>query len=109
MIKIEGQQEIKKKLSARERHGATEVERALSYFIDPQNSFLQVQRFAAIEAMYLVGDGSQKIIDNLTPLADRLEAARRFDKTYIGHMLSQPSIPALYGTWLATMVDSNTV
>jgi len=51
----------------------------------------------------------QKIARQLMGIFDEVKDARQFNETYIGHMLSEASIPGMWGYMLATRLGSNTV
>jgi|GEM_PF-1379067 len=92
-------------------------EKALSHFLSLDNPFLDIQTFAKAQISLLVGDrvesdlteNKHMLVSGLEKLVEQLEPARRFNETYIGHMLSQPSIPGLFGTEIAQIINSNTV
>lgn len=100
-----------------ERRKQDEIERqrqwVLNYFIDPQNPRMQYEKFAGEMLGTFIGDNKSKealkMRAELMNLFGEVKDARKFNDTYIGHMLSEACIPGMWGYMLATRLGSNTV
>lgn len=99
----------------RKKQNSKEEERArvLNYFIDPQNPHMGYEKFAreTLE-MFTNGDNSQEskeMQEQLMGMFTQIKDARKFNETYIGHMLSEASIPGMWGYMMALRLGSNTV
>lgn len=85
----------------------------LDYFIDPHNGGMEYENFSNLLLKTAVGSSdspeNEKILSKMSALFNELKDARRFNETYIGHMLSEASIPAIVAHMYATRLGSNSV
>lgn len=101
----------------RSEHSQKNIERVLSAFIDPQNPKMSLNNFANHLTNMAVGKGTrrshtlddQNITQKMQQLSGQVSDARLFNETYIGHLLSESSIPGMLGSMLAMRIGSNTV
>jgi len=94
------------------KYSDLQIQTALSFFLDPDNPQIQIKAYAdslldlmAPKYQY----NREELARQLGGIVDQIKDARRFNSTYLGHMLSDPSIPGLWGQSLADLVRSNTV
>ncbi|HUC94543.1 MAG TPA: pyridoxal-dependent decarboxylase [Candidatus Saccharimonadales bacterium] len=117
MIKeLEPQSLTEKYTPFSKEHSQDKVQWALSHFIDQDNGLADYGNFANIISETLIGvpynasTGNQRALHEvLQKLTHDVENARRFNNTYIGHMLSEACIPGMWGQMIATRIGSNTV
>jgi len=94
-----------------------EAERkALAAFIDPENPNLQHEQFFNQLLDMFMGDGTSElnrhenqVASGIASIFPEIADARRFDQNYLGHMLSESSIPGMLGAILAIRLGDNTV
>ncbi len=90
-----------------------ERERVLNYFIDPKNGQMQYRDFAEKTASMFIGSNPTeeqlKMEQKMLGVFGEIQEARHFNATYLGHMLSESCIPAMWAQMLATRLGSNTV
>jgi len=91
-----------------------QIDRALMFFADdgPKGSYDQIGTFRAIAGAYVHAANPQSegvLCNEIDFLATKLEKARQFNPTYVGHMLSRTAIPAMLGDFVARITGSNTV
>lgn len=93
-------------------------ESVLNYFIDPKNIVMGnegpgYENFAKSLLNFALGDlrsaEHEKILNQMTVLFNDTKDARRFNATYVGHMLSEATIPAMTAHMYATRLGSNSV
>ena len=88
---------------------------ALSAFISPQNNHLKYENFfSEVLNQFLDIQGEkppkyEEISEKMWEIFDEVKEARRFNETYIGHMLSEACIPGMLGYLLSIRLGSNTV
>lgn len=100
-----------------ERQKQSEVENqrswVLDYFIDPNNPSMDYDEFSEILLSTALGNlksaGRARIESGMRSLFKDINNARRFNDNYIGHMLSEASIPAMVAHMQATRLGSNSV
>lgn len=94
------------------------LDNILSGFIDPANKEMDFENFwnLLLDAAFPERNGESPSEDQeflIKVLRENIlgsvKDARRFNATYMGHLLSEPSIPALLSYILALRVGSNTV
>jgi glutamate/tyrosine decarboxylase-like PLP-dependent enzyme len=97
-------------------HSPREVEHALSAFFKPENSNFDAETLISFLMWIGLGDGygnpntdEQCIKDGIDSILGELKGVREFSPTYLGHMVSEASIPGLLGYILALRIGSNTV
>lgn len=97
-------------------HSPAAVERALAHFINPKNSQMAYEAFTRSLLKIGIGDESGylteydvELQEGLESVLDDVKSARRFNETYIGHMLSEASIPGMLGYMIALRLGGNTV
>ncbi len=87
-----------------------QIERALLAFIDPNNKKMRLDDFFGSVLNMAVGDDKgSKLFMELIGILENVKGARKFNATYLGHELSEPSIPGMLGTILGIRMNSNTV
>jgi L-2,4-diaminobutyrate decarboxylase len=97
-------------------HSPLEIERVLAAFIDPLNTKMSLPNFFKLLTDTAIGNGDEcnsaaedASLQALMNIFDRVRNARLFDATYLGHMLSEASIPGMLAYILALRIGSNTV
>lgn len=96
-------------------HSPEDVERALTAFIDPNNPSMSLNNFFNRLARVAVGTGEKwteedrNVARELRRVLADVRDARLFNDRYLGHLLSESSIPGLLGYMLAMRIGSNTV
>ncbi len=97
-------------------HAPQEIERALAAFIDPNNPRMSLENFSNQLTMMAVGAGGpgrtrddRRVTETLRGVLDDVRDARLFNEAYLGHLLSESSIPGMFGYMLAMRIGSNTV
>jgi glutamate/tyrosine decarboxylase-like PLP-dependent enzyme len=90
-------------------------DKALTSFISPDNLHLKYENFVSeIINQFLDVEGVPKeefshISKSMMDIFDQIKDTRQFNEKYIGHMLSEASIPGMLGFLLAIRLGSNTV
>lgn len=97
-------------------HSPQEIAQALSAFIDPNSPRMSINAFFTRLTRMAVGDGSGRmtrddrlLMQGLQSVLEDVRDARVFNATYLGHLLSESSIPGMLGYMLAMRIGSNTV
>lgn len=95
----------------------TDLEAARAAFFDPENRDAELEAF--FDSLLDMSDGREgqgfvsrrnpQVFRALRDIFDRVKEAQRFNERYLGHMLSEPSIPSMLGYMLAMRINSNTV
>lgn len=85
----------------------------LDYFIDPKNKKMHYEQFARkLMSSFLSTNLSINQLDmqdELMSIYEDVKDARQFNETYIGHELSEASIPGMWGYMLGVRLGGNTV
>jgi glutamate decarboxylase len=92
-----------------------DLEAARAAFFNPENAYAELDTL--FDNLWIMADGEEdqftqknpKIIQTLKYIFSQINEAQRFNENYLGHMLSEPSIPGLYAYMMALRVNSNTV
>src|SRR3989339_530311 len=106
--------DLARRLDPKGKYDPGQVEKVLSMYPDPDNSemsltgFVHVLERAAINGRKLTTN-DQLLLDGLNSVLDDISTARLFNATYIGHMLTEASVPGLVGFIMALKTGSNTV
>lgn len=108
--------ELAAQFSQTSEHSPQEIAHALSAFIDPNNPRMSLDNFFNQLTRMAVGTGSGRLTGDDRHVAQALQGvltgvrdARLFNETYLGHLLSESSIPGMLGYMLAMRIGSNTV
>lgn len=108
--------QLARQFSRTSEHSQAEIERALSAFIDPNNPNMSLDSFSNQLIRRAIGTGRRNLTEDDQNLAQGLQEiledvrnARLFNDRYIGHLLSEASIPGMLGYMMATRIGSNTV
>lgn len=104
--------ELAAKLSRHSAHSRKEIRRVLAAFIDPNNPNMSLAGFLEeLTKMAVVGRGKhdRRVVKELKRVLSDVRDSRLFNARYIGHMLTESSIPGLLGYMLAMRIGSNTV
>lgn len=108
--------ELAREFSQASEHSQEQIERALSAFIDPNNPKMSLDNFSNQLTRMAVGTGSRGLTRDdrnvarvLREILSDVRDARLFNNRYIGHLLSESSIPGMLGYMLAMRIGSNTV
>lgn len=99
-------------LKKNEFHSKEQIERTLAHFIDPTNPSMGFERFSQSLLRTAITNGdadSQLLYEEMLGIVHELNSARLFNDTYIGHMLSEASIPGMVGYMMALRLGGNTV
>ncbi len=97
------------------RVNQSDLEAARAAFFDPENHDAELEQFYIL--LQNMADGDRGFVSRKNPQAmqaiqrifEHLKKAQRFDKFYLGHMLTEASIPAMLAYILAIRSGSNTV
>ena len=95
-------------------HSPQEVDKVLAAFIDPNNPQAKVEQIldsltGSILPNIENDPNSLEVAMVLKGLLSDTQDARKFNATYIGHMLSESSIPGFLASVMAMRIGSNTV
>lgn len=94
-------------------HSAMEIERVLAAYFDPENPEMGLEKFMDNLAQMAVAEpmsrSERSIINALGSVVRDVRNARLFNDTYLGHMLTEASIPGMFGYILGIRTGSNTV
>lgn len=107
--------ELAAEFSQTSEHSQEQIERALSAFIDPANPRMSLDNFFNRLTRVAVGTGEKwteedrNVARELRGVLAEVRDARLFNDRYIGHLLSEASIPGMLGYMLAMRIGSNTV
>lgn len=108
--------ELATEFSQGSEHSPEAIERVLAAFIDPNNPKMSLDSFFNQLTRVAVGTGGRGVTRDdrhvaqaLRGVLDDVRDARLFNETYIGHLLSESSIPGMLGYMLAMRTGSNTV
>lgn len=108
--------ELAAQFSQTGEHSSEAIERVLAAFIDPNNPKMSLDNFSNQLTRMAVGTGGRgltrddrHVAQALRGVLDDVRDARLFNETYIGHLLSESSIPGMLGYMLAMRTGSNTV
>src|SRR5688572_7111886 len=101
-------------LSEGSEYSPDEIETVLSAFIDPNNANMSIEGFINHVSRMAIGSNEpnsydRKVLESLVSVLNDVKDARLFNSTYIGHMLSEASIPGMLGYMLGVRTGSNTV
>lgn len=96
-------------------HLIGEIDLVLSAYPDLKRPGLETTIFMEKMAELFIGDldrlseSELKLLEGMASVARDMGKARLFDETYLGHMLTQASIPGMLGHMLGVRVGDNTV
>ncbi len=85
-----------------------EISRVLGIYFDPSNPETQLTSLMG-SLIHLSVRGNRELGNELERMVGEVNEERKFDQTYIGHMLTRPSIPGLIGMALGQATNVNTV
>ncbi len=95
-------------------HDPRLVDKVLSMYPDPDNPRMSLNGFISnLEQIAIDGRNTDKndrtLLAGLNSVLKDIDSARLFNETYIGHMLTEASIPGLLGYIMGLKTGSNTV
>ncbi len=111
---IPTRQELVQVFASEGTHSEEEIDKVLSAFIDPQNPEMGLDKFMENISTMAMGEvelnaNDKAVFDALMSVVGDVRDARLFNHTYIGHMLTEASIPGMLGYLLGIRTGSNTV
>ncbi len=95
--------QLAREFSRTSEHSAAEIESSLAAFIDTRNPKMSLDNFFNRLTGMAVGTGrgltedDKKLTQGLQGILADVRSARLFNDRYIGHLLSEASIPGMLG------------
>lgn len=107
-------QELAEEFSKISEHSSAQIDKVLSAFFDPNNPEIGLEKFIENLAKLAtsgidLNENDMAILNALNSVVGDVKDARLFNDTYIGHMLSEASIPGMLGYLIGIRTGSNTV
>ncbi len=106
--------ELAKEFARDSEHSVEEIDKVLAAYFDPDNPEVGLEKFMHnLEEMAVSGreltENDLAVIQALNTVLADVKDARLFNETYLGHMLTEASIPGMLGYIMGIRTGSNTV